>query len=420
MLYELWREVAARRHSKIALQDVAAGRRWTFGELFTEGEMRESRPRTVAFPRGRSTEFLIEILAAWRSQCAICPLEAGQTPPFIEDAPAKWVHIKTTSATTGVPRFVAFTAQQLAADARNIVDTMELREDWPNLGVISMSHSYGFSNLVLPLLLHGIPLIVAAAPLPEAVRRAAQTHSALTLPAVPAMWRAWHDAAAIPANIMLGISAGAPLPLSLEREVFSTSKIKIHNFYGATECGGIAYDSTRTPRADASYMGSALKNVHLSISEEGCLEVRGQAVGASYWPTPEKRLRDEHFCASDLVELRDGGVYLRGRLDDQINVAGRKVDPGAIESAMLQHPLVTHCLVWGTPNQRGDRGEIIVACYVARSSVTREELRSFLLERLPAWQLPREWWAVDSLQTNERGKISRTEWRQRYNSRNKG
>ena len=50
---------------------------------------------------------------------------------------------------------------------------MGLRPDWPNLGVISLAHSYGFSNLVLPLLLHGIPLILAPSPLPEAVRQAA-------------------------------------------------------------------------------------------------------------------------------------------------------------------------------------------------------------------------------------------------------
>ena len=57
----------------------------------------------------------------------------------------------TQSATTGAARVIAFTAGQLAADVENIVATMGLRPNWPNLGVISMAHSYGFSNLVLPL-----------------------------------------------------------------------------------------------------------------------------------------------------------------------------------------------------------------------------------------------------------------------------
>ena len=82
----------------------------------------------------------------------------------------------------------------MPADAENIVATMGLRADWPNLGVISLAHSYGFSNLVLPLLLHGIPLILAPAPLPEIIRRAAESRKSITLAAVPAMWRAWHEA----------------------------------------------------------------------------------------------------------------------------------------------------------------------------------------------------------------------------------
>src|SRR6185436_9744218 len=104
----------------------------------------------------------------------VCPVETDQRAPEIKPGiPREIVHLKMTSGTTATPRFVAFTAEQLAADAENIVATMGLRPDWPNLGVISLAHSYGFSNLVLPLLLHGIPLVLAGAPLPEIVRRAA-------------------------------------------------------------------------------------------------------------------------------------------------------------------------------------------------------------------------------------------------------
>src|SRR5207245_5007299 len=94
-------------------------------------------------------------------------------PAIIAYMPQGIVHLKTTSATTGTPRLVAFTAAQLMADAQNIVATMNLRPGWPNLGVISLAHSYGFSNLVLPLLLHGIPLVLVGSTLPESVRRAA-------------------------------------------------------------------------------------------------------------------------------------------------------------------------------------------------------------------------------------------------------
>jgi long-chain acyl-CoA synthetase len=307
---------------------------------------------------------------------------------------------------------VAFTAEQLMADAENIIATMNLRTDWPNLGVISMAHSYGFSNLVLPLLLHGIPLILAPAPLPEIIRRAAENESAITLPAVPAMWRAWQAAAAIPQNVRLAISAGASLPLNLEQEVFKVSGIKIHNFLGSSECGGIAYDASEMPRTEDAFAGSPMKNVHLSLNDNGCLVVRSRAVAETYWPEKSDSLGDRIFQTGDLAELKSGYVFLRGRMGDQINVAGRKVSPETIEQALLAHPQVCDCLVFGMPSHDAERAEIIVAVVAGRAA--EAELKSFLLQTLPAWQLPREWHFVGSLPTNARGKISRAEWRKQF------
>ena len=56
----------------------------------------------------------------------------------------------------------------------------------------------------------------------------------------------------------------------------------------------------------------------------------------------------------------------------------------------------------------------IVACVAARAPVGIDELKQFLLAQLPAWQVPRQWWFVDSLSANSRGKLSRAEWRRRF------
>jgi acyl-coenzyme A synthetase/AMP-(fatty) acid ligase len=414
MLYELWRKVAAARHNELALRDGASGRRWSFVELLAAGEARSRAPGEMVFPQGNSPEFLLDLLAAWREGKIVCPLEPDQSPPQIPLPPEPCVHLKTTSATTGTARLAAFTAEQLAADAENIVATMELRADWPNLGVISIAHSYGFSNLILPLLLHGIPLILAPSPLPEAVRRAADGERALTLPAVPAMWRAWHEANAIPPGVCLAISAGAPLPVELERAVFATRRLKIHNFYGSTECGGIAYDTSETPRCDGAFVGEAIRNVDLSINADGCLAVRSRAVAQTYWPASAGNLGAGLFQTSDLAEVGAGKVFLRGRTGDLINVAGRKISPLIIEQALARHPDVRACLVFGAPDRDAERNDLIVAAVVAKAAVSGEALRKFLLEKIPAWQIPRDWWFVESLEANRVGKISRAEWRRRY------
>ena len=53
----------------------------------------------------------------------------------------------------------------------------------------------------------------------------------------------------------------------------------------------------------------------------GCLRVLSRAAGQSYWPHSDEALGGGSFQTSDLAEFREGLVYLRGRLNDQINVA---------------------------------------------------------------------------------------------------
>lgn len=417
MLYELWQKTAAQRPDALALREAATGRRWTFAELRAAGEKHQPAPGETVYPQGNSVEFLLNLLAAWREGKPICPLEAGHKPPHVAPPPPPCVHLKSTSATTGQARFVAFTASQLQADADNIVATMGLRPDWPNLGAISLAHSYGFSNLILPLLLHGIPLILAPSPLPEAIRSTAIGESALTLAAVPALWQAWHDANAIPSSVKLAISAAAPLSMTLEQSVFKTHGLKIHNFYGSSECGGIAYDAQDSPRTDPTYAGTALKNVRLSLNDENCLAIHSPAAAETYWPTPDPTLGQGRFQTSDLVELRGNQVFLRGRHTDQINLAGRKLSPETVEQALLTHPAVRGCVVFGAPSRDPGRTDTIIAVVATKAS--EKELKDFLLQTLPAWQIPREWRIVESISTTAQGKIPRREWRARWEKENR-
>ncbi|EEF61278.1 class I adenylate-forming enzyme family protein [Pedosphaera parvula] len=410
MLYERWCQIAKEYRNEIALHDVARGERWTFGQLLADSE-NISISDLVAFPQGHN--FISTLLAGWRLGKATCPLEVEQNPPNLVGLP-KCDHLKITSATTGQPRLITFTGEQLAADVDNIVATMGLRRDWPNLGTISLAHSYGFSNLVLPLLLHGIPLILVDAPLPETLRIASGMAESITLAAVPALWRTWHGANAIPKNVRLAISAGAPLSLSLEEAVYEGQGIKIHNFYGSSECGGIAYDSSDVPRQDVTCAGAPMRNVSLSVGQDYCLEVRSNATGLTYWPEATARLVPGYFHTSDLAEISDGLVYIRGRAGDQINVAGRKVSPESIERVLLSHPSIDECLVFGVESKDEERKEIIVACLVGKEQLQEQSLKHFLLQRLPAWQIPRDWIFVKSMEANQRGKLSRAEWRKKY------
>ncbi|MFN7139718.1 MAG: hypothetical protein ACK4UN_10290, partial [Limisphaerales bacterium] len=145
MLYDRWRQIAETFRNEIALSDVASGRRWTFSNPANAAEQGSSPAEPLVFPQGNSPEFVLAVLRAWRDKKIVCPLEVGQVAPSLTEPPSGCIHLKLTSGSTGLPRVVAFKAEQLAADAENIVHSMGLRREWPNIGVISLAHSYGFS-----------------------------------------------------------------------------------------------------------------------------------------------------------------------------------------------------------------------------------------------------------------------------------
>src|SRR5258706_7659699 len=136
MLYERWRQISRAHQNEIALRDSATGEEWSFGQLARVAERKPRSQEAISFPRGHGPQFIFGVLEAWRWGQIACPLEPDQPiPRFPMHLPDGIAHLKTTSATTRDARLIAFTAAQLLADADNIVATMGLRADWPNLRV---------------------------------------------------------------------------------------------------------------------------------------------------------------------------------------------------------------------------------------------------------------------------------------------
>jgi acyl-CoA synthetase (AMP-forming)/AMP-acid ligase II len=115
----------------------------------------------------------------------------------------------------------------------------------------------------------------------------------------------------------------------------------------------------------------------------------------------------------DLVERTPQGFVLAGRVSDFINVAGRKVNPREIESCLRKMAGVREAMVFGVRSE--SRGEEPVACVVG--DVTAAELKQRCQSVLASWQTPRDFWLVDALPFNERGKLSRSALAEAYQSR---
>jgi acyl-coenzyme A synthetase/AMP-(fatty) acid ligase len=407
-----------------------------------------SADEVVALQAPNHPEWPALVLAIWRSGC--CPLlldyAAGEasrdaaeracgararleiptrgrhlvTPlahPQGEMGDAAPELIKLTSGTTGVPRAILFTSAQIAADCDQVCETMGIREsDW-NYGVVAFSHSYGFSNLITPLLCRGVPLVAAEDALPRAVISGVAASRATVLPAVPAVFHALSAVEGTMPSLRLCISAGAPLRPDTARAFRERFGLKVHVFYGASECGGISYDTSEGEELKAGFVGQPMRGVRIEKLEDGGIAVHSAAVGQGYFPATDSDdpLSDGIFRPVDILEETPNGWRIVGRRSDIINVGGKKVNPSEVENVLLEHPAVREAVVFGV--QCDARSQAICACVVATDEIGEGELRAYCAARLATWQVPRSIIQLDALPVNARGKISRAELAKRYDIR---
>ncbi len=341
-------------------------------------------------------------------------LETGALPAFEGPTPHL---LKLTSGTTSAPRAIRFRALQLAADADHICETMGFGREDRNYGVIPLSHSYGFSNLLTPLLCRGVPLVLSHDRMPRAILEGLARSRATVFPGMPVFYQtlAGLDAPAPLPDLRLCISAGAPLPPAVGRAFSAKFGRKIHTFYGSSECGAISYDTSEGDYGEG-FVGQEMNGVQLRLREDSRLEVRSDAVGDGYWPEPDPAILGEgRFLTGDLVERRGEGFCLVGRTADVINVAGRKLNPLDVEQRIARMEGVREVVVFGVPSTL--RSEQAIACVVAEAAVDQEALIRECRNALSTWQMPRDFWFVDQLPVNERGKTSRRELAMRYAQR---
>ena len=372
------------------------------------------------------------VLKICHASAVVSAVSSGNSPSLLalktSDATADWGEhppslLKLTSGTTAAPRAIRFRSEQLLADCNQICDTMDISDDDLNFGVIPVSHSYGFSNLLTPLIARGVPIVVSRDRTPRAVLADLARTGATVFPGTPAFFQAFCDIGDVPPlpKLRLCISAGAPLSSAVAEKFFEKFKQPIHSFYGASECGGICYDRHGTTFEDG-LVGQPMQGVEVELIDPtesaSQIRVRSAAVSDGYFPEPDdQKLGNGVFVPDDLLERHDSALKIVGRISDVINVAGKKVNPAEVEAHLLRFKGVRQAVVFGRPTGAGLRNEEVAACVRASPDVSESDLLRFCRTALSGWQVPKRIFIVDIIPTNERGKISRRELARQFSGR---
>ncbi len=373
---------------------------------------RELRRTAAALGAGR----LLTAANAWPSGLADWRLETLEGASRLEPAavlPPRPI-VKVTSGSTGAPRGVWATADNLCADESALHTTMGLRDDERILAAIPMGFSYGLASIALPALLRGSVVVVPAPAGPLAPLVAARDARASFFPTVPAYLQGlarlerrevWPD------TLRLVVSAGAPLSAATASRFREIYGLPVHSFYGASECGGICYDR-EGGAAERHTVGPPVEGVRLSLEplggdtgDEGTVTVESESVAVGYVPEADDHLAGGRFRASDRARWVRGELQLCGRVDRQINVRGRKVDPAEVEGVLSQLEKVLEVVVVGIPSA-DDGGQTIRAVVACRpGAVTTEAVLGLCRDRLADHKVPRSVRLVSEVPRTPRGKV---------------
>jgi long-chain acyl-CoA synthetase len=432
-----WEETLARKGDAAAIFNTRDEVVQTFRQIegrarAIEAKMPKAKRHNVhAVQIGNHEDWPAIFLACLRKERVVLPIDQSVGKQQVETAlsvAAKsgvtdWSDkpptlFKLTSGTTAEPRMICFRSEQLLADCDQILATMGIEDVDLNFGAIPISHSYGFSNLLTPLIARGVPLVLSRDRTPRALLVDLARTGATVFPAAPVFYQALaeiDDPPKLP-NLRLCISAGAPLPIAVAQKFREKFNLSIHSFYGASECGGICYDREAANEIDG-FVGQPMKGIGLEMLDPGGaatqVRVRSAAAGDGYFPdADEDKLGEGCFLPDDLLEKTPAGFRLVGRVSDVINVAGRKVNPAAVEAQLLRFTGVRQAVVFGRDSMQ--RTAEVAACVVAEPNVAETDLLKFCRETLSAWQAPKRIFFVDEIPVNERGKISRRDLARRF------
>jgi len=147
--------------------------------------------------------------------------------------------------------------------------------------------------------------------------------------------------------IFLGGAALAPHLL----KIFTGVGLTFVHGYGLTETSPIAA-CNRLADNDPMSVGHPVPGVEARVAGNGELHVRGPIVMLGYWnnqsATDAVLDKDGWFHTGDIVEMREGRIYIRGRVKDVIILSnGEKVPPGDAEQAIARDTEFDQAMVVG-------------------------------------------------------------------------
>jgi acyl-CoA synthetase (AMP-forming)/AMP-acid ligase II len=355
-------------------------------------------------------------------------LEKDGPPPDVAIDPREdLVVLPYSSGTTGLPKGVMLTHENLVCNHTQYVDALRLGPEDCYVVYMPLSHIYGIALMGASIMSGAKQIILERFDLAE-VLRLIETHGVTWLFTVPPVLLTLANTPGLSTSqfrtVRFAFSAGAPLAPEVARRVEARLGLRVIQGYGLTEASPATHsspleadrrklESGGVPVAATEHRIVDLETGTRDLPPDnvGEIVVRGPQVMQGYWNAPEetaRALREGWLYTGDVGWLdEEGYVYICDRKKEMIKYKGFSIAPAELESVLLEHADVEDCGVTGVEDP--EAGELPKAFIVPRAGreIDFDALARFVAERVAGYKQIRQFELVDAIPRNPSGKILR-------------
>ncbi len=341
-----------------------------------------------------------------------------------------------TSGTTGLPKGVMLTNDNLFGLLGGATSLWGFRADMVNLGVMPLFHIAG-SGWDIAVMYMGGHTVLQRDVDPAGILRAIPEHRVTHAIFVPAVLQFLLMTPGVDdadlSSLETIVYGASPITDKVLTKAMETFKCDFIQVYGLTETTGAVTQldpADHDPEGNPDLLrscGKPMPGVELRIvgeeggdqpeGEVGEVWIRSRQNMAGYWRKPEEtaasKTEDGWVKTGDAGFMKDGYLYLYDRVKDMIVSGGENVYPAEVENVLMMHPQVADVAVIGVPDERW--GETVKAMVVAAGDPpSPEDLIAYTKEQLARYKCPTSVDFVESLPRNPSGKILKRELREPF------
>jgi acyl-CoA synthetase (AMP-forming)/AMP-acid ligase II len=340
--------------------------------------------------------------------------------------------ILVSSGTTGEPKCISHNQMTLASTAEYGPYNYNCWSDTDSTIVVMAPSFAAWVHTVLPFIFIKGRIVFSSQFDPATFLKTLEVEKITLAPLVPTVWRmvlAENPQNYDLSNLKTVFFSGEPGSQSLIKELQDKIGPNVMTSYLASEGGcasGVVADSNiLSMEGQEASTGYVIKDAEVKIiNEEGDFEgkvlfgevgeiaLQSASVALGYFKNPalsKRNFLNGWWRSGDLGVIDEQGLlYVKGRLDNQINTGGIKVHAEEVEGCLLQHSNVQAAAVVGIPDDKW--GQKIIAHIVSNhSGLNGEDIVNFCLteELLPKAHLPKEFYFHDKLPVGPTGKLYR-------------